>query len=341
MSANPRERRRPSSLPVALAAPSLCAAALVLLIGSLLAYGAELSWLLERLCHLRFQLALAALVLLPLVLAVRRWRWALLLVAALAINLGELVEHYGLPAHHQEARAVSVAEAPGLRVFYANLLASNPSAALLAPQIQASQADLLVLLELTPAWERRLEGALASYSHRLLERREDNFGLGIYSRLPLRLPVLHASSVQGFDLEVPLAEVVVDAPWGPVRILAAHPVPPTSSAAMRARDGQLVELAALVRARAMATAVLGDLNTTVLAPSYGELVERSGLRNGLDSQPLPWLSGTWPAGLPAPLRIPIDHCLVSPELAVGELHVGSIFGSDHLPLVLELRAMSP
>ena len=315
----------------------------VLLAASLLAFGADLSWMLERLSHLRLQLLLATAVLLPTVvlLGFRRWRWMLLLVVSLAINAGELARGYGLWPAGGPLSTVSVADEPGVRVFYANLLASNPSADRLTPQLDGADADLLILLELTPDWERRLEGSLARFPHRLLERREDNFGLGIYSTLPLRQPTLIPSAVLGFDLAVPLGSAVVDAPWGPLRIVVAHPVPPTSTMARRARDVQLMELAALVADSEVPTVVVGDLNTTVFVPAYQRFIEASGLRNALVEQPQPWLLGTWPAGLPVPLRISIDHCLVSSDLAVSELEPGRLFGSDHLPLVIELNAVHP
>jgi endonuclease/exonuclease/phosphatase (EEP) superfamily protein YafD len=333
---------RPSGLVRELMASLLRGVVLGLLLASLLAYGAELSWLLERLVHLRVQLALSAVLLLPGVALLRtgRRRWCVVLLLALALNGSEVVDHYALCSRRSPPIEV-VESSPPLRIFYANLLASNSSAARLIPQIEVADADLLVLLELTPAWERRLEAPLAAYPHRLLERREDDFGLGLYSRVPLGEPALHASVVHGFDLAVPLGEAVIQAPWGPLRVVAAHPVPPVGEAARDARDRQLDELAGLLGARPMPTVLVGDLNTTVFTAAFGQLEAATGLRNALADQPWPWLRGTWPAGLPAPLRIPIDHALISPDLVASESRLGEVFGSDHLPLVFDLRRVEP
>jgi endonuclease/exonuclease/phosphatase (EEP) superfamily protein YafD len=45
---------------------------------------------------------------------------------------------------------------------------------------------------------------------------------------------------------------------------------------------------------------------------------------------------TWPAQLPAPLRVPIDTVFVGGGLAIRNLHVGPDLGSDHLPLIAEI-----
>ncbi|HEX2138714.1 MAG TPA: hypothetical protein VHG33_03270, partial [Woeseiaceae bacterium] len=44
---------------------------------------------------------------------------------------------------------------------------------------------------------------------------------------------------------------------------------------------------------------------------------------------------TWPAGFSL-LKIPIDHCLVSDALHVASFDTGGDFGSDHLPIVIDL-----
>ena len=46
---------------------------------------------------------------------------------------------------------------------------------------------------------------------------------------------------------------------------------------------------------------------------------------------------TWPAFMPWPfLRIPIDHCLVSPDIRVIRMRTGRTIGSDHLPIIVDM-----
>jgi endonuclease/exonuclease/phosphatase (EEP) superfamily protein YafD len=79
--------------------------------------------------------------------------------------------------------------------------------------------------------------------------------------------------------------------------------------------------------------VLGDLNATPWSYYFQRLVRESGLT---DSSKGRGIHATWPAGL-FPLRIPIDHCLLSPEIGVINKMTGNNVGSDHLPVVVDLQ----
>ena len=77
--------------------------------------------------------------------------------------------------------------------------------------------------------------------------------------------------------------------------------------------------------------LIGDLNVTMFSPHY-EQIEDAGMTNaraGRGVQP------TWPDW--SPVRIPIDHVLVSDEFEVCEMEVLDSFGSDHLPVLATVR----
>jgi endonuclease/exonuclease/phosphatase (EEP) superfamily protein YafD len=88
----------------------------------------------------------------------------------------------------------------------------------------------------------------------------------------------------------------------------------------------------LARQQTGAVIVLGDLNTTSWSPYFRDLLADSGLadtRRGFG------VLGSWP-DLPSPLRIPIDHCLVSDKVAVHDRRIGPPVGSDHRGVIVDL-----
>ena len=50
------------------------------------------------------------------------------------------------------------------------------------------------------------------------------------------------------------------------------------------------------------------------------------------------IEGSWPAGFPWAMRIPIDHALASEDLRAAIRHVGPSLGSDHRPITVDLPA---
>jgi endonuclease/exonuclease/phosphatase (EEP) superfamily protein YafD len=117
----------------------------------------------------------------------------------------------------------------------------------------------------------------------------------------------------------------------PLTVLAAHPPPPKSAALAAERNLQLSRLAVMARGAPEPVVLCADLNVTPWTPFFGDLVRDSGLvdaRRGRGIQP------TWPTSLPPLGRIPIDHCLVSPDLGVRDFRYGPGIGSDHLPVLL-------
>jgi hypothetical protein len=85
-----------------------------------------------------------------------------------------------------------------------------------------------------------------------------------------------------------------------------------------------LQYAGILGVLARAYILLGDLNVTPWSPHFRQLLQQTGL----------------PAQVP-PLRIPLDHCLVSPAFQVIERRVGPRLGSDHLPLIVTLATGRP
>ncbi len=118
-----------------------------------------------------------------------------------------------------------------------------------------------------------------------------------------------------------------------VFLLATHPVPPITMTLARKRDEQLEVVAQRLVGRSGPTLLVGDLNITMWCVPYRKLINTTGLfdaRRGFGVIP------TWPMIGPRLMQIPLDHCLHSSEFTVISCAAGQPFGSDHLPLIVEL-----
>lgn len=205
---------------------------------------------------------------------------------------------------------------PTLVLASANVHAGNPDPTPLAAWLRAQPADIVVLVELTPAYAEGLQQALAEqYPHHAFFAEESPFGIGLLSRLPLR-EVVRTDSADG----IPSLAATIDTAQGPVRVIAAHPMPPLAPHWQQARDDLLRSLAREAKARP--TVVAGDLNATPWSRALADAAG-VGLRRATGLAP------TWPS---AHVGIPIDHVLAGPGWRRGETARGPDIGSDHRPI---------
>ena len=82
--------------------------------------------------------------------------------------------------------------------------------------------------------------------------------------------------------------------------------------------------------------LLGDLNATPWSPAFRSLLRNSDLR---DSRQGFGIHSTWPSGTWI-MRVPLDHILVSGQVAVHSRVVGPDVGSDHRGVVVEFSLAS-
>lgn len=220
-----------------------------------------------------------------------------------------------------------------IRLAEANVYEQNPTMGATIENLRAADADVVVLVEVTPDWDTAMAGAglYARYPYRIVEPFRGARGAAILSKLPIT-DVGHLTRNK-----LPLVDVAL--PNGQtVRIVAVHPPPPLSGSGS-ARDW--TEDLSVLRRYAGRTegplALVGDFNGTRWQPAFGSLL-RSGLRDAHEATGH-GLSYSWPADRFRPFAR-LDHALVSQELfptAVTEL---ALPGSDHRGFVatLELRS---
>jgi endonuclease/exonuclease/phosphatase (EEP) superfamily protein YafD len=290
-----------------------CAAGLLLpLLGrSFPASANRLTWLLDLAAHWQSLYALFWFAL-CLLCAVHARRW--LLMAPLAL----------LPVF-TASRSLPDADAddPVLVIVAANVYVGNRDPAPLVAWLRAHPADVVVLSEISEPYVDALSHALGSdYRYRALYPRRSPFGIGIVSRLPLR----GVSMIDdAFGIQTLAAEVRIGTQ--PVRIVAAHPMPPHARVWHNRRDALLQTIASDSDTPLI---LAGDLNAT---PWSTALIGAA--RGGLSRTTS--LAPTWPHRGHGALGIPIDHVLASRHWRRSAASRGPEIGSDHFPVRVALQ----
>jgi endonuclease/exonuclease/phosphatase (EEP) superfamily protein YafD len=272
--------------------------------------------------HFRMQMAVASLAACVLFTWRKSWKvaaFALLCVGRNTQPLGAICLAAPLP---------ETSEQPSVRAIVFNVLTTNERRTETLAYLQQANADIICLLEVSPEWLKALEPLHTTHPHTLQEPRWDNFGVALYSRLPLSQARVHGFT----ELGLPCIDATVDAGGGQFRFIGAHPLPPTEKDALGAMAEQMRAIAAEARASKLPMLVAGDFNATPWSIPAQDLVQDS---------PLTLVAGpgtlrpTWQAR--SIFMIPIDLTYVSAPLCVTSREIGPDLGSDHRPQELTMR----
>lgn len=267
-------------------------------------------WLLDLFSHFRAQYA-AALLLCGLAFLLLRQGKS----AGASLLAGLVVLATFLPL---KPAAPAAPGSPRMKLISYNVNTANPRQEDVLRFLETEDADVVFLMEVNEAWMKALRPLEGRYPHRIESTREDNFGIALYSKKPFE------GGEQSFgDYELPWADITL-AGW---RILAVHPMPPSSAEHSAMRNAQLLEAAALLKGHPRSI-LCGDLNLTPYSPWFREIQKRGDLQNFS-----PPFSPTWMRHYPL-FAIPIDHVLTGPGLTILSRRVGPALGSDHNALVV-------
>lgn len=277
-------------------------------------------WVLDLAAHFRVQYALGSLLLFGLAM-LRPGRAAALPATAAVVNLACVV-----PIYLSDEAPPS--NTPPLSVLSHNIHTLNGEKAALCSAIERSGADVVLLYEVSTAWLEALK-RLDGYEILLARPAADNFGIAALARVP----VSSAREITLSEAMVPSIELVV--PWHgrEIVLLGTHPLPPIDATTTALRNEQLAKVAVWSAKQRRPHVVLGDLNTTRWSAAFESLIDRGGLIDSTDG-----FDPTWPCepGFLAPLGIPIDHALHSPDLTAVSRKTGAPRGSDHRPIQVSL-----
>ena len=221
-------------------------------------------------------------------------------------------------------------EEKNFKIISINIFSQNNEYQYLKEYIKEETADVIVLQELTPEWQKNVDFIREIYPYYKEEPRTNNFGIAVYSKIPFDT-VITKNYIDEMHPSL-IGELKVNGK--PVSILMTHPVPPLPNQArfeLRNKQYQLMkeEIDKMTNQNII---LIGDLNSTVYSPNF-KLVQSDKLK---DARTGFGLQNSWNAFIPI-LRTNIDQCWVSKEMKVTNFYRGKDIQSDHFPIVVELK----
>ncbi|MBN2384576.1 endonuclease/exonuclease/phosphatase family protein [bacterium] len=298
----------------------LMSAGVVACIATVFGFLGKYHWFLDLFSHFRVQYLLGLLIFAILFL-IRRWKiTALVFIICASLDLVDILPMYfGSPAEIPDGQQT-------MRAMLLNVNTEHGDPVRVRKAIEQESPDILVLEEISKRWIKELDWLTETHPHSRIQPREDNFGIGLYSKLPLlKSDIKHITGI-----DVPTIISSIDLGDQELTVIATHPLPPSGAEYSRWRNKHLEKLPDHIN-RSKPTLVLGDLNVVPWNYHFIRLLQRTGL---IDSSKGRGVNPTWPSYIPF-LWIPIDHCLHSPAIIVIELRIGNNVGSDHYPVIVD------
>lgn len=209
-----------------------------------------------------------------------------------------------------------------LRVVQFNLNYRNWKIDQVSAELIRYDADVITLQEVTPAHEATLR-LISTYPHQTHCFFRDRIG-GVSILSKHALSSVDCANGQG------LVAAVVDAPGGAVTVASIHTYWPWPFSQHAQVDAWLPRLSQ----KTGPMIVAGDFNAAPWSHAVAKVAKASrtavvpGLRLTIDV-------GVFPIVPDVP--IPIDHVLLSDELCASSAYVGPEMGSDHYPVIVEVK----
>lgn len=273
--------------------------------------------------HFRLQYYLIASALMIIFVLMRKWRWTLLSLIPVAVNGFFIFSWFIAPP-------VQMQTTPDLRILICNVEKYNKHYDSVIKTVEESGADVAVLVETDFEWTKNLDTLKQNYPYQMIRGRDDCLGMSVFSRFPLEAEQLRLHK----DNEVYSHTMKITADGKAFTLIAVHVQLPVLFWHFAHRSAGYQEVIEQVKSHPSPIVVAGDFNTAMWSPYYRKIIRETGLQNTRQGF---GVMQTWPTFFPAWMRIPLDYCLVSPGIQVAGIRTGNQTGSDHLPLIVDLK----
>lgn len=221
-------------------------------------------------------------------------------------------------------------EQANFKIISANIYSQNNEYKSLEEYLKKEKADVIILDELTPNWQKNIDFIRKEYPYYKEESRTNNFGIGMYSKIPLDTVI----TKNYIDEEHPSLIGKLKVNGKEVVILATHPVPPLPNQVRFEKRNKQYKLMKeeIDQMKEENIILIGDLNSTVYSPNF-KLVQSDKLK---DARTGFGFQNSWSTFVPI-FRTNIDQCWVSKPIKVTNFYRGEDIKSDHFPIIAELR----
>lgn len=227
----------------------------------------------------------------------------------------------------QPASGPAPSDGSTIRIVEFNLWKDNPAASAAAGWIAAQKPDVVVLLEAAGRAQAVADALAPRFPFRTTCRGANPCSTIILSRMP---PVEAYGLAKGdADNRRALSAALVRfAGPHPFVVIGVHLSRPLPLGRQQAEIAQLKPvLASLSQRRVIVT---GDFNSPRWTNLLRSLTDGTGLRL------LPG-AASWPALMPFPPFLDLDHSLIGPGWRGATVRRGPELGSDHRPTIIDLR----
>ncbi len=247
--------------------------------------------------------------------------------AALVVAIGSTVQILSYASDNPGGESEAGTQ---LSIISLNLKRSNVDYQDVVEFLNERDADIVLLQEFTPAWDRETRVLGNTYPFSVREPLDGYFGLAILSQHSID-KIQFGKFPEG---NARFLSTIVSSQGGKIEVVALHLDWPVTPVSFAWRNSQITYLLSKTRNFSRSTIICGDFNLTPWSKWYRELIGESLHDAGMTSR----LSATWPSIL-RPAGIRLDHCLASADVRFASSSVGPAVGSDHRPILSEVSIM--
>ena len=213
------------------------------------------------------------------------------------------------------------------KLFVYNVRMKNKRKEETVKAIFAADPDVILTNEIDQEWAEALADLHPNYPHRVLMPLSNTYGMGLYSRLPLK----DAHVEFKVEPDIPSIHTQVQLPSGQwFDFHGIHPKPPDLQNNTEARDAELVLTGLEIKKINRPAVVAGDLNDVAWSNTTRLFKKLSGM---LDPRVGRGFYNTYSVFVPF-FRYPLDHLFITPQWQLIKIKRLPACGSDHFPVLV-------